>query len=183
MAEDAYWCALDGADGARLGVRLYRRVGAGARARLRQRVVSGEWRCTALKARLVLAPLQLAVAANRAAVAHARGALVTRSVYSELLYNLSLSKNISQSLSKFGVEDDEDIVVCYLSTEEEGANDEVHRELAQGGEPRPLDELAEVADLPAIKAAYKIDQLKLDSHNRLLDIIVSRIVTKNFVSH
>ena len=55
-----------------------------------------------VKSSLIPSPLVVAVAANKADLARKRGNMKTRSVQTETLYNLSSSKNITESLKNFG---------------------------------------------------------------------------------
>lgn len=143
---------------------------------LRSKVIEGTWKCGVVNAELMMDPLQVAVAANAAVVAQSRGMMQTRTVYGELLYNLSPSKNISQSLSKFGINKQKDLLLCFLVTP---GTDESEYVISQiEGDLHPVTELGTVSNLIKIKNAYKLNNFKGVS---LLDIIVSRMVTKSFV--
>ena len=66
-----------------------------------------------VKSSLIPSPLVVAVAANKADLARKRGNMKTRSVQTETLYNLSSSKNITESLKNFGGGDsDQSFVVA-----------------------------------------------------------------------
>ena len=66
-----------------------------------------------VKSSLTPSPLVVAVAANKADLARKRGNMKTRSVQTETLYNLSSSKNITESLKNFGGGDsDQSFVVA-----------------------------------------------------------------------
>ena len=66
-----------------------------------------------VKSSLIPSPLVVAVAANKADLAQKRGNMKTRSVQTETLYNLSSSKNITESLKNFGGGDsDQSFVVA-----------------------------------------------------------------------
>ncbi|XP_038211895.1 EKC/KEOPS complex subunit Tprkb-like [Zerene cesonia] len=145
---------------------------------IRNNIVNGVWNCAAIKPSLVLDPLQIAVAANRAVVAEKAGNLVTRTVYGEILYNLSLSKNISQSLSKFGVEKDNALLMCFLINDKD-ESDSIIKQIQ--GELCPISELHNFTNMKEVKSVYKLNSLK--SNIDLLDIIVSRMVIKNFVTY
>ena len=57
-------------------------------------------------------------AANKALIAESRGKLTTKTLHSECVFNLSGSKHISQSLSKWGVSDTATsvLVACFDAT-------------------------------------------------------------------
>lgn len=146
---------------------------------LRSKVIDGTWMCGVVNAELVLDPLQVVVAANAAVVAQHRGTMLTRTVYGEILYNLSLTKNISQSLSKFGINKGKDLLLCFLVTPDRDSSVQVIPQI--DGDLCPMTELNTVSNMKEIKSAYKINHFK--GNIGLLDIIVSRMVTKSFVSH
>ncbi|KAJ8727815.1 hypothetical protein PYW08_016200 [Mythimna loreyi] len=146
---------------------------------IRNNIVQGVWNCAAIKPQLIIDPFQVAVAANRAVLALQQSAMVTRTVYSEILYNLSLSKNITQSLSKFGIEKDTNLLICFLVTEESDASEEILPQI--NGESLPMSDLKNFTCKKTLNTVYKLNNVQ--THQDLLDVIVSRMVTKNFVTH
>ncbi|XP_075973113.1 EKC/KEOPS complex subunit TPRKB-like [Anticarsia gemmatalis] len=146
---------------------------------IRNNIIKGVWSCAVIKPSLILDPFQVAVAANRAVVAEKLNTMVTRTVFAEILYNLSLTKNITQSLSKFGIEKDENLLVCFLVTAERDLSSEILPLIE--GEPCPITELNNFTSIKDVKSAYKLNSFKSD--DGLLDVVVSRMVTKNFVSY
>ena len=75
-----------------------------------------------VKSSLIPSPLVVAVAANKADLARKRGNMKTRSVQTETLYNLSSSKNITESLKNFGGGDsDSSFVVAAFGADLEVA--------------------------------------------------------------
>ncbi|VVC95480.1 EKC/KEOPS complex subunit Tprkb-like [Leptidea sinapis] len=145
---------------------------------IRKNIIGGVWKCAAIKPSLVLDPFQVIVAANRAAIAEKFGNMITKTVHSEIIYNLSISKNISQSLKKFGIDQDESLLLCFLSTDDDNEFESVVKQV--DGEQCPLTELSRYTDIKQVKDVYKLGSVGKDTD--LLDIIVSRIVTKNFVT-
>lgn len=81
---------------------------------VRQKVIKGELNCTIVRSCLVPSTLVVATAANKACLAHSRGNMKTRSINTEILFNMSSSTNISDSLNKFGGQDSDTtfLVVC-----------------------------------------------------------------------
>ncbi|KAJ8730455.1 hypothetical protein PYW07_017493 [Mythimna separata] len=146
---------------------------------IRNNIVQGVWSCAAIKPQLIIEPFQVAVAANRAVLAQKQNAMVTKTVYSEILYNLSLSKNITQSLSKFGIEKDSNLLICFLVTEESDASKEILPQIE--GESLPMSDLNDFTCKKSLSSVYKLNNVQ--SHQDLVDVIVSRMVTKNFVAH
>lgn len=146
---------------------------------LRSKVIKGAWKCGVVNAELVIDPLQVAVAVNAAVVAQRRGTMLSRTVYGEILYNLSLTKNITRSLSKFGINEKRDLLLCFLATPDSDESEFVIPQIE--GDLCPITELSTVTNMIEIKNVYKLNNFK-DSVS-LLDIIVSRMVTKSFVSY
>lgn len=147
---------------------------------IREAVISGQMKCCVIKPSLILDPFQVVVATNKAVLSHMRNKMNTRTVFSEILFNLSITKNISQSLVKFGIEDSEkNMLVCLLTKETDGSVDHVMSQIK--GEQRPIEELATLRDENLIKETYKIRDCELQV-SCLLDSVVSRIATKDIVS-
>lgn len=140
--------------------------------------MEGEWMCGVVNAELVMDPLQVAVAANAAVIAQHRGTMLTRTVYGEILYNLSVTKNISQSLSKFGINKGRNLLLCFLVTLDRDDSEDIIPHIE--GDVCPMTDLSTVTKMKEIKTAYKLNNFKC---NVDLDIVVSRMVTKSFVSH
>lgn len=175
MPPKPYTCVLDPDTKTILRIYLFKNVQNVGE--IRSNVLSGAWQCAIVKPSLILDPLQVAVAANRAAVANTLNSMVTKTIYSEILYNLSLSKKIAQSLTKFGIEKGQELLICFLETSEDNSTD-IIAQIA--GDVCPISELSAFTDMTELKTAYKLNNLKdVD----LLDVIVSRMVTKNFVTH
>merc|ERR1719397_604917 len=72
---------------------------------VRQKVIKGELNCTIVRSCLVPSTLVVATAANKACLAQSRGNMKTRSINTEILFNMSSSSNITDSLKRFGVDD------------------------------------------------------------------------------
>lgn len=127
-------------------------------------------------------PLQVAIAANRAVISEKRNTMATRNVFTEILYNLSLTKNIGKSLSKFGIENDTDLLVCFLITP---GNDNSNEILAKiKGKPSQIRNLQNLRDLYKIKSVYKFNDLKCDvSLREMLQVIISRMASKDIISY
>lgn len=175
MTQEVYSCQLDPITNTILKIYLFRNV-QNVEA-IRSNIISGAWSCAIVKPSLILDPFQIAVAANKAAIAQKQGMMVTRTVYAELLFNLSLSKNITQSLNKFGVERDQNMLVCFLITPEVDVCEEILPQIE--GERCSFQELPTLTSIKDVKQVYKLNELK----DHLLDVVVSKMVTKSFVSH
>nr|XP_021197481.2 EKC/KEOPS complex subunit Tprkb [Helicoverpa armigera]XP_021197482.2 EKC/KEOPS complex subunit Tprkb [Helicoverpa armigera]XP_049699598.1 EKC/KEOPS complex subunit Tprkb [Helicoverpa armigera] len=146
---------------------------------IRSNIIQGVWNCAAIKPNLIIEPFQVAVAANRAVLSEKQGALVTKTVFSEILYNLSLTRNITQSLTRFGIEKDPNLLICFLVTDQSDASKDILPQIE--GEMLPMSDLNGFTCSKNLKSIYKLKDIP--THQDLTDVIVSRMVTKNFVTH
>lgn len=142
------------------------------------KVISKELPCCILKANLIIDPFQVVIAANKAALNEKYEQMVTRTLYTELIYCLSTSKNISQSLNTFGVtKDTKNILVALIYESQDKSSQQNLVSQSIKGQRLCLSKLAEISDVELIKKTYKIsnDELTVSS---LLNSIVSRISDK-----
>lgn len=148
---------------------------------LRTKVLTGELDCCVVKPTLILDPLQIAVAANKAALSQKFGKLTTKSINSELLYNLSISKNITQSLTKFGIdEDSKNVLVVVFEQGDEKKAEVMKSEIV--GDFCDVKEISQLSDIDLISKTYKIKDGELQV-SALIDSVTSRIATKDFGSY
>lgn len=167
---------LDSRTHSKVDIKLFKNVRNVAE--LRQMLVSGDLKCSIVKPSLICDPLQIIVAANKAALAEST---TTKSIYSEILFNLSISKNITNSLRTFGIDEkDKDILVVTIIGKEDEDQTELYKKIS--GEEVSLASLIELTDVKLIRKIYKIGEVEANSVP-LLDSIVSRIATKDFLSH
>lgn len=169
----SYETKLDPITGATLKIKLFRQVQNVPE--LRKQLTSGQLQCCAVKPTLILDPFQLVIATNKALLAEIQERIVTRSVFSEILFTLSISKNVSSSLSQFGIDDNySDILVAVIRRNGDDT-DKVFDAIK--GEICDIEHLSEITDLKALKKAYNIDAVEEKNCN-LLDTIINKIVTK-----
>lgn len=142
---------------------------------LRKKILSGELKCCILKASMIVDPFQVVVGVNKAVLRQLNNKLITRSLFTEILYCISSSTNISQSLAKFGINDnDKNIIVAIVHSKNEHDEFEDNIRPQIDGQLTPMSQLKNYSDIELIKKTYKIDkeELKVSS---LADSIVSRI--------
>ena len=147
-----------------------------------RKLINGELCCCVIKAALIADPFQVLVAANRAAINAKMNRLTTKSLYTEVLFNLSISKNISRSLMEFGITDnDKNILVALIHkiNDDESTSKLVTDRIK--GDNMPISRLPEFTDLDLIRKTYKIDKDESTVSN-LTNSIVSRISCKDFIS-
>lgn len=128
--------------------------------------------CAAIDARMVVDSSQLFAAALVALHADARGKLATHGLYSEALFALSASRQISDAFRRFGVS--ETCTRMVLIT----FDDAVAARLAVNVSGKLVDpsSLAAGCDEAAVRKAYKVTESELRI-GTLADAIVSRIAT------
>lgn len=166
-----YSINLDATTNAKVKIKFYRNVTNVPQ--LRQEVMSGKLKCGLVKPNLIVSPLQIVVAANKALTAEK---LKTRTIYTEILFNLSISKNITQSLQTFGIGDkDEDVLVIVIDQNNE-SNDDIFDRIE--GEESHLDACKEIVNMSAVKSIYKINDVESKSVD-VLDSVLTRIAAKD----
>lgn len=145
---------------------------------IRQKVVSGTMQPEAAIINAALVPDLFAVhlSAHKALQASSRASLRTRSLHAELVFGISGSKHIAETLTRFGVNDS-----CrhLLVARFDASPDQVEqlRQLIQG-EERPLSDLPSLTDRDLLHKYYKIggEELKVGT---VEDGIVCRIAGRD----
>ncbi|VDP26775.1 unnamed protein product [Soboliphyme baturini] len=119
-------------------------------AELRKRLDAGDLSCSLLRADTILAMFQLLVAANRALHYQAQQKMKTKSIHTELVYSLSPTKNISESLQTFGANDSTKDVIVAVFGDKSGS---VMKDIAKviKGKAVPLRTLGDVSNSDLIK--------------------------------
>ena len=169
-----YSIELDACTNRVLCMKLYRDVKNAPQ--LRKNVQEGRLKCCLLKPNLIVDAFQVVVAANKALTAEK---LKTKSEYTEILFNLSVSKNITQSLQMFGIEDssNEILVVALKKADDEDVNEAFGQ---VRGEEVDLEELSKFCDVKSVRKAYKVSDEEYKDV-AILDSVVSRIAAKDCV--
>ena len=128
--------------------------------------------CAAIDARMVVDASQLFAAALVALHAEARGKLMTHGLYSEALFALSASRQISDAFRRFGVSETCTRMVFVTFDDATAAR------LATNVRGKLVDpsSLAAGCDEAALRKAYKVPESEL-RFGTLSDAIVSRIAT------
>nr|XP_043625295.1 EKC/KEOPS complex subunit TPRKB [Erigeron canadensis] len=115
-------------------------------------------------------------AAHKTLVAKSRNSLTTRTLHSELVYNYSGSKHISESLKRCGISDSTPyvLVVRFDATDEEM----IAMKTLIKGQEIDLEELEGRANKPQIQKHYKITAVELGI-STLGDAITCRIAARD----
>ncbi|PIK57960.1 TP53RK-binding protein [Apostichopus japonicus] len=147
---------------------------------LKKKIISGKIDAALLSAKKICDIFQVLVAATKAVGAKSNGKLKTRSINSEVLFSLSPSNNITESLRTFGVSPSDSAVVAVTIDDFDGLK---IQNVAQqiNAEMKPLDQLNRYTDEDIIKKVYKISDAEL-KHSKLLDSVATRIAVKEFAT-
>ncbi|KAI5081033.1 hypothetical protein GOP47_0004216 [Adiantum capillus-veneris] len=118
----------------------------------------------------------LLVAAHKTVLALSQSTLVTRTLHSELIYNFSGSKHITESLRRCGLNESSTYVLVarFNATV---AELEAARGLVKGKEI-DLEELEKRSDKPLIQKHFKISSLELEVSS-LADAVACRIAARD----
>ncbi|KAK9500548.1 hypothetical protein O3M35_001792 [Rhynocoris fuscipes] len=142
---------------------------------LREKLLKNELDCALIKAELIYDPIQIAIAGSKAILFIDYSKMVTKTLYTEILFNLSTSKNITQSLKTFGVNDnDENMILAHF-----GDSVSLDRLIDNvSGEQVDWNQLNDIRKLDDINRCYNIKkQESIATHT--LDSILTRIATKH----
>jgi len=102
----------------------------------------------------------------------------TKSLSNEILFNLSSSKNITQSLKEISANDqDEEMIVVIISKFSNVPEMNIFQEKCITGCETDISEITENVDESYIKSYYKISQIE-SGNSSLLDSIITRIACK-----
>ncbi|XP_050726550.1 EKC/KEOPS complex subunit TPRKB-like [Eriocheir sinensis] len=151
-------------------------------AEVRKLILSGQVEASLVKPQMVVEPFQLVVAANRAVRAQAANKMTTRSLYSEVIFNLSTKKNVGNALKTFGLgEADTETLAVVLGSEGE-VDARVEKITGQvKGKTTALSELSGLTQEAQVRELYKVTEEELVTGS-LLEAVVSRMACRDFLS-
>jgi len=147
---------------------------------LRKEIMKGNIQASVIKASMILDPLQLLVAINKAVHNEKHSKMMTKTIYTEIIYQLSPSKNITDSLSKFGISNSDESVIAVVIDDSDQTQAESIFRLVQGTRS-DLSQLQDVSNMELIKKIYKVKDSELEIGS-LLEAVLGRIATKDFIS-
>ncbi|XP_062862929.1 EKC/KEOPS complex subunit TPRKB [Trichomycterus rosablanca] len=147
---------------------------------LRKMAVEGQIQGALINPCMVVDPFQTLLAANKAVHVQKIGKMKTRSLYSEIIYNLSPTNNISEAFKRFGISDSDSAVLIVLVHNKEKAfsKDEVQSKV--DGQQLPADQISTLTDTAKIKKLYKITPEE-EKCGTVLDAVVCRMAAKDVV--
>lgn len=145
--------------------------------------IQGDLKCALINPKLILDAFQIVVAANRAIVSYSNDKLSTKSIYTDVIFNLSPIKHIGTALNDFGIQENNNVfLVCVIGKaehESENLADDVCKKIDGTFKFPSSFELKNYNDEKAIVKYYKISQDELNVSD-LLSSIVTRIASKGF---
>lgn len=145
---------------------------------LRKMAVNGEIKGALINPSMIVDAFQILVASNKAVHLHKIGKMKTRSLYSEIIFNLSPTNNISEAFKRFGISDrDSAVYIVLVHNKEETLNvDDIISKV--DGQQIDVDQVSELTDAAQIKKLYKVAPLE-ERCGSLLDAVVCRMATKD----
>ncbi|GAB6020077.1 hypothetical protein CHUAL_002814 [Chamberlinius hualienensis] len=148
---------------------------------IKKEVRAGKIDACLLRNSLIIDELQVQVATNMAVNAKNLNQMKTRNIFTEIIYFMSCSRNISDSLTKFSVQDNDTSLLAIIIDDDE-ENRKVSKLLNQvkGQLTSHFDQLKQLSDIDEIKKIYKIKTE--ESELELTESVVSRISTKEIAT-
>ena len=142
---------------------------------IRGKLMKGQIDATIMNAELIPDLFQIYVAANKACLSDSYGKKLTRTIHTEVLYNLSPSKSVTESLKMFGIQDStKDLIVLVFKPEIipelNGLVDGENVDLAQHQE---IINWTKIAQLHGISEDL--------SHEMICDLAVSKSAAKDLL--
>ncbi|KAJ3115732.1 hypothetical protein HDU96_000144, partial [Phlyctochytrium bullatum] len=157
---------------------------------IKKRIIAGDPaipNCVMVNAKMLLSLDQIAMAATRAFLAQNQGTLKTKTLLSEILFNLSPNNNIGEAMKLFGVgKSVTDVVVILIDPLP--AQEALEGLLGvMRGSPADIRELQGLADVEFIRKTFKIPpsstQWKSPTEGNLdwlLDVVISSMAIKGY---
>ncbi|KAM9328048.1 EKC/KEOPS complex subunit TPRKB isoform 2-T2 [Pholidichthys leucotaenia] len=147
-------------------------------AELKQNAVEGKINGALINPTMLVSPFQVLVAASKALHLQKIGKMKTRTLYSEIIFNLSPTNNISEAFRRFGISDADDsvmVVVVHNKDEPQFVTEITSR---VDGRQIPVEDVSSLSDSAKIKKLYKVTPQE-EKCGSLLDAVVCRMATKD----
>ena len=144
---------------------------------LRDKIIQGKLNCTLMNTKYILDIFPVLLAANKAVHSFLNSSMKTRNVHAEILYNLSPSTSINESLKKFGIsKDDKALLLVIIRKTTESHTKEIIEQIQ--GEVNNLDTLKDTCFEKEIIDFYKISEEELQL-GTIADAITVRVASKD----
>lgn len=145
---------------------------------IKNKLIEGKIEAAFINPKLIIDILQVLIAINKVFHSETYHLMKTKSIYSEILYSLSPSKNITNSLKTFGInESDTEILVVILNDENDEKLQKIIKEVQ--GTQVDINFLHQMKDESLIIKTYGIKDAELNVGS-ILDSIVTRISVKDY---
>ncbi|KAK7902006.1 hypothetical protein WMY93_018775 [Mugilogobius chulae] len=147
-------------------------------AELRQSAVDGKFSGALINPTMVVSTFQVLVAANKAVHLQKIGQMKTRSLFSEIIFNLSPTNNISEAFKRFGISDGDSsvlVVLVFTQNDTPALSDIVSR---VDGHQVPVQDVSSLLDTAKFKKFFKITPQE-EKIGTLLDAVVCRMAIKD----
>lgn len=129
--------------------------------------------------KVIVDPFQIVVAVNNAFLSSENSCMKTKSLATEILFNLSMSKKITQALNDISSNaQDDDMIVILISKFSNVPELKIFHEKCITGCEADITELTENIDVNYIKSYYGISETE-SKNSSLLDSIITRIACKS----
>uniref|UniRef100_A0A803JHB6 TP53RK-binding protein n=1 Tax=Xenopus tropicalis TaxID=8364 RepID=A0A803JHB6_XENTR len=125
---------------------------------LRRKAIDGSVDGTLLNPAMIVDPFQILVAVNKAIHLQMLGKMKTRTLNSEILFNLSPTNNISEAFKKFGLADNDSGVLVVLTEDGTKKSQEIISQI--DGEQVPITALTEFTDIKKVKKVQETHRHK-----------------------
>ncbi|KAL5506148.1 hypothetical protein EMCRGX_G007727 [Ephydatia muelleri] len=148
--------------------------------KLRSDATNGAVSAAMLDPTLLTSPFHVLVAVNKALVQKEQLQTKTKNIYSEIIYNLSQSTNISSAFRKFAIKDaSENVLLVILHSSRDGheVNDVV---CAVEGTEVNVNSISSFSDTEAIAKEYQISACESEISG-LENSVVTRIVARDII--
>ena len=146
---------------------------------IKEKLIKGEIDATIVNASLIPDVLQLYVAANKSALSESKGSKLTKTIHTEVLYNLSPTKKVRESLKVFGIDDNVKDLLILVFDDESGAKMSSVLKLVHG-DLTDMSELEEAVDWSKIAKMHGLKDEEI-SHEMLKDLVISKSSCKDLL--
>ena len=147
---------------------------------IRSSLLSGKLNCALLNTEIIADVFSLLQACNKAVYSDTNKTMKTRNLHTEILFNLSPSNSIKESLTNFGASDSQTnlIGVCLRKHDDVTDGMETLLKMVDGATTKPLCDIEKYNDVDRIAKLYKVGKEEL-SIGSLADAVVLRVATKD----
>ncbi|KAG8577319.1 hypothetical protein GDO81_010138 [Engystomops pustulosus] len=145
---------------------------------LRKKAMNGSIEGALLNPAMIINPLQVLVAVNKAIHLQLLGKMKTRTLNSEIIFNLSPTNNISEAFKKFGLSDSDSGVLVVLTYEETSALNVQEVISHVEGQQLPIADIPQLTDFTKVKKIYNITKAE-EKIGSILDAVICRMSVKD----